>query len=149
MANKLKYRKAWSWPEQVEDFIISRARGFTIHIMNGTSQFGDIRIDKFTDNTDIKADALYLPIKAEVADTAIADPPWDMSDILKNGFMKEIRRITKLGGQIIINSPWCPKCPGIELEEIWCPTWQLFTFHNIALIWVLIKVKSRLFEVSV
>jgi len=145
--NKLKYKQAWTWPEQVEDFITARAEGFTIHVMNGNSSLGDIRIDKFTDNTDIKADALWLPIKSEVADTVISDPPWAMDYVLKPKFMSELRRVLKFGGQLIFNAPWCPKCPGLQLEEIWCPTYQLMTFRHISLIFVLRKIKSRLFEV--
>jgi len=148
LGNKLKYKKAWSWPEQVSDFIESRARGFTVHVMNGSSQFGDLRIDKYTETTDIRADALWLPMKSGIADTVVSDPPWDMDYVWRPRLMSEIRRILKFGGQLIFNAPWCPKCPGLQLESIWCPTWQLMTFRHISLIFVLTKVKSRLFEFS-
>jgi len=144
--NKLKYKKAWSWPEQVEDFIRARAEGFTIHVMNGQSSLGQLRVDKFTENTDIRADALWLPIRSEVADTVISDPPWDMDYVLKPRLISEMRRILKFGGTLIFNAPWCPKCPGMALLEIWCPTWQLMTFTHISLIFVLRKVKSNMFE---
>ena len=148
MGNKLKYKKAWSWPTQVEDFIAARADGFTIHVMNGNSQLGDLRIDRYTENTDIRADALHLPLSNEVADTVICDPPWDMDYTLKGRLLSELRRITKFGGKWIFNAPWCPKCPSMALEEIWCPTWQLMVFTHISLIFVLRKTKSRLFEVN-
>jgi len=146
--NKLKYRKAWSWPQQVEDFIASRARGYTVHVMCGESKLGDLRIDKYVENADIHADALKgLPLNSEIADTVICDPPWDMDYIYKPKLMSELRRIIKFGGQLIFNAPWCPKCPGLQLEEIWCPTWQLMTFTHIALIFVCRKVKNKMFEV--
>ena len=145
--NKLKYRKAWHWPDQVADFIGYQAQGFTIHIMNGESQLGDLRIDRYSENTDIRADALWLPIKSEVADTVISDPPWDMDYTLKPRLMSEIRRILKFGGRLIFNAPWCPKCPGLALEEIWCPTYQLMTFTHISLIFVCRKIKSSMFEI--
>jgi len=143
MANHLKYRKAWSWPGQVEDFIKSRARGFTVHLMNGASTLGDVRIDRYSGTTDIKADALCLPLKSEIADTVCLDPPWGMDDRDKYKLMIEVRRILKPGGIVIMNSPWNPKCPGLQLEEIWCPEWQLMTFHHIALIFVLRKIRAR------
>jgi hypothetical protein len=144
MANKLKYRQAWGWPQRVEDFIASRARGFTVHLMNGSSKFGDLRIDRYTETTDIKADALCLPLKSEVADTVVCDPPWDMDVRLRIKLMDEIRRILKFGGQLIFNSRWSPKCPGLPIEEIWVPEWQLMTFHDIALIFVSRKIRKGL-----
>lgn len=147
MANKLKYRKAWSWPTQVEDFIASRARGFTVHLMNGESNLGDLRIDQWSGKTDIRADVTRLPLKDEVADTVICDPPWNMDYTMKPKLMAEIRRILKFGGQLIFNAPWCPKCPGLPIEEVWVPEWQLMTFHHIALIFVARKVR-RQFKIS-
>lgn len=143
MGNRLKYRKAWAWPAQVEDFIGARARGFTIHIMNGQSQLGGLRIDRYAENTDIRADALWLPLKSEVADTVVCDPPWNMDYKLKPKLMTEIRRILKFGGQLIFNAPWCPKCPGLPIEEVWVPEWQLMTFHHIVLIFVARKVRKE------
>jgi len=150
MGNKLKYRKAWSWPQQVEDFIGARAEGYTVHVMCGESQLGDLRIDKFVETADIRADVFDgLPIENEVADSVICDPPWDMDYTLKPKLIAELRRIIKFGGILIFNAPWCPKCPGLALEEIWCPTYQLMTFTHIALIFVCRKVKSRLFDIKV
>ena len=144
--NKLKYKKAWSWPKQVEDFIAARAEGFTVHIMNGQSSLGHLRIDKFTENVDIRADARWLPLKDEIADTVVSDPPWDMDYTLKPQLISEMRRVLRFGGILIFNAPWCPKCPGLSLLEIWCPTWQLMTFTHISLIFVLRKVKSSMFQ---
>lgn len=145
MANKLKYRKAWRFPGQIEDFIRARAEGFTLHIMNGESQLGDLRIDKFSETTDIRADALWLPLKDEIADTVVCDPPWGMDYTLKPQLMSELRRVLKFGGQLIFNAPWCPKCPGLAIEEVLVPEYQLMTFIHISLIFVARKVKSRLF----
>lgn len=144
--NKLKYRPVWKWPGQVEDFIAARAEGFIVHVMNGDSQLGDLRIDRYSKNTDICADALWLPIKSEVADTIVCDPPWGLDYTLKPKLMSEMRRVLKFGGRLIFNAPWCPKCPGLAIEEIWCPTYQLMTFNHISLIFVCRKIKSHLFE---
>ena len=142
MSNNLKYRKAWSWPQQVEDFIASKSNGFTVHVMCGQSRLGDLRIDRFTESCDIRADALHLPLKDCIADTVVSDPPWGMDDRDKYKLMVEIRRILKVGGQLILNSPWNPKSPGLVVEEIWVPEWQLMTFQHIALIFVARKVRG-------
>lgn len=142
MSNKLKYRKAWSWPQQVEDFIKSRARGYTIHIMCGESTLGDLRVDRYSSRPDVRGDALQLPMRDCIADTVVSDPPWSMDDRDKYKLMIEIRRILKVGGQLILNSPWNPKSPGLVLEEIWVPEWQLMTFQHIALIFVARKTRG-------
>ena len=141
--NKLKYRKAWRFPEAVEDFIAAQCEGFVVHIMNGDSQLGDLRIDKYSDNTDIRADALQLPLKDEVADTVVCDPPWSMDNRDKPKLMLEIKRILKFGGKLIFNSTWNPKCPGLPVETIFVPERQLMTFQHISLIFVSRKIKSR------
>ncbi len=144
MANKLRYRKAWRWPQQVEDYIASRARGFTIHVCNGNSQLGDLKVDLTSDITDLRGDARCLPLKDDVADTVICDPPWEIPYHHRGQLLKELRRIIKPGGQLIFNAPWSPKCPGLPVEEILVPEWQLMSFHNVALIWICTKVKGKL-----
>jgi len=114
MANRLKYRKAWRFPEAVEDFIASQCEGYTVHLMCGESQLGDLRVDKYVETADIQADVLErLPIADEIADTVVCDPPWEMDNRDKPKLMSEIKRILKFGGKLIFNSTWNPKCPGL------------------------------------
>lgn len=142
-----KFIKAWAWPSEVEEFLRERSIGFTIHVCNGSSHLGDLTIDKYMP-ADIIGDMYNLPLKTGIADTVICDPPWGMDYVYKPKLMTELRRILKFGGQLIFNAPWCPKCPGLALEEIWVPTWQLMTFTHITLIWVARKVKSQMFDIS-
>jgi len=97
----------------------------------------------------ICADVLEgLPLDSEIADTVVCDPPWAMDYVYKPKLISELRRILKFGGQLIFNAPWCPKCPGLALEEIWVPTYQLMTFTHLSFIFVCRKIKSRLFEIN-
>ena len=140
--NLLKYRKAWRFPEQVEKFIAAQCEGFTVHIMNGESELGDLRIDKYSENTDIRADAFCLPLKDGIADTVVCDPPWSMNNTDKSGFMRELRRVLRVGGKLVFNSTWNPKCPGLPVEAIYVPERQLMTFNHISLIFIARKVKK-------
>lgn len=141
--NKLKYRKAWRFPEPVEDFIASHCNGFTVHIMNGGSPLGDLRVDKYSRDTDITADAFCLPLRGQIADTVVCDPPWLMDNKYKLLLLREIVRILKLGGILIFNSTWSPKCPGLPVETIYVPERQLMTFQHISLIFIARKVKQK------
>lgn len=142
--NNLRYRKAFRWPGQVEAFIRSRANGFVINVCNGESMLGDLRIDRFSDNTDIRADAGYLPLKGDIADTVICDPPWELPYHLRGRLVKELRRILKPGGILLFEAPWSPKQPGLPVEEILVPEYQLMWFRNIALLWVCRKTRGLL-----
>jgi len=147
MPNNLKYRKAWRFPGPVEAFIASQCRGFTVHVMNGMSTLGDLRLDMHSPDTDIRADALALPLKDGVADTVVCDPPWAMDYRLKLRLMREIRRILAFGGKLIFNAPWSPKCAGLPIETIYVPEYQLFTFNHISLVFICLKVKTPLFSI--
>jgi len=143
MANKLKYRKAWRFPQPVEYFIASQCHGFTVHLMNGDSNLGDLRIDKYSQNTDIIADAFHLPLKDQTADTVVCDPPWSMDNRDKPKLLAEIFRTLKFGGTLIFNSTWSPKMPGLPIEKVYVPERQLMTFQHISLIFIAKKVKQR------
>lgn len=142
--NKVRYREAWRWPGYVEQFVRARAKGFVVHVCNGQSSLGDLRIDAFSANTDIIADGRYLPLKDEIADTVVCDPPWEMQYHHRGKLVKELRRILKPGGQLIFNAPWSPKQPGLKVDEIRVPEYQLMWFRNISLVWLCTKIRGKL-----
>ncbi|GAI35399.1 unnamed protein product [marine sediment metagenome] len=141
--NRLKYRKAWRFPEQVEDFIASHCKGYVVNVMCGNSTLGGLRIDAYTQNIDIRADAFHLPLKDAIADTVVCDPPWGMDILIKPAFIRELERIIKLGGILVFYAPWNPKSPGLPIEAVYVPEWQLMTYHRISLIFIARKVKQK------
>lgn len=145
MPNNLKYIPAWRWPSDVEAFIRTRAQGFTLHVCNGNSSLGDLRIDRFSQHTDIIADMHHLPIKEESFDSVICDPPWALDNRLRIHLITEFRRVLKWGGILILNAPWCPKIPRLAIQEVLVPSRQLMMAKNIALLWLLRKTKSSFF----
>lgn len=144
MANPIKWRPAWVFPQHVEDFIASQCRGFTVHVMNGRSKLGDLRIDMFTDETDVRGDAFALPLKDRCADTVVCDPPWGLDYRIRGRLLYELRRIIRPGGRLVFNAPWSPKLPGLPIESIYVPDRQLMSFHQLALVFVSRKIKGEL-----
>lgn len=142
--DKVKYRQVWRWPYYTEAFCTARARGFTVHVCNGESKLGDLRIDAYSSHTDIIADGRFLPLKDDIADTVVCDPPWEMQYHERGKLVKELRRILKPGGYLLFNAPWSPKQPGLKVEEIHFPEHQLMWFRNVALIFVCRKIKGKL-----
>ena len=139
-----KFIKAWAWPTEVEDFLKARAKGFTIHICNGTSHLGDLTIDKYMP-ADIIGDAYNLPIKTGVADTVICDPPWGIPRHKRHQLLFELRRVLKMGGCLLFNAPWLPRAPSLKLEEIWVAE-SVFPNNDCGVISMSIKEAASLFN---
>lgn len=138
-----KFLKAWAWPAEVEDFLKARAEGFTVHVCNGSSQLGDLTIDKYMP-ADIIGDMYCLPIKTGVADTVICDPPWGIPRHIRHKLLFELRRVLKLGGSLLLNAPWLPRVPGLELKDIWVSE-SVYPNNDCGVISVSLKVKESMF----
>lgn len=88
-------------------FYQSHCIGSVLHVCNGTSPFGDLRIDRYSNSTDIRADYRHLPIKDNSFDTVICDPYWGKSERVDKGlidWLSELRRVAKQRIIIIHNS---------------------------------------------
>lgn len=129
----------------MENFIASRKEGFSIHVCCGSSPLGDLRIDKYLDNVDIKADMLQLPIKTGVADTVICDPPWKTDGKVRATLSYELRRVLRLGGKLIFNALWFPLVPGLTLEEAYFrPDYSRFA--QCSLLFIMRKTRASIFN---
>jgi len=137
-----KFTKAWAWPAEVEEFLQARAKGFVIHVCNGSSHLGDLTLDKFMP-ADVIGDMYSLPIKTAMADTVICDPPWGIPRHKRHKLLFELRRILKLGGCLLFNAPWLPRVPGLKLDEIWVSE-SVFPNNDCGVISVSIKVAASL-----
>lgn len=138
-----KFIKAWAWPAEVEDFLKERSVGFTIHVCNGSSNLGDLTIDKYMP-ADIIGDMYNLPIKTAIADTVICDPPWGVPRHLRHKLLFELRRILKLGGSLLFNAPWMPRVPGLKLAEIWVSE-SVYPNNDCGVISVSYKIRESIF----
>lgn len=145
METKLKFKPLWRWPKDIELLITSKCKGFVVHVCNGESNLGDVRIDKFSGNTDIIGDMLNLPIKTGVADTVVCDPPYEFSFTSRPKLVYECRRILKIGGLFIYKGWWIPAAPGMTLLEL-IPIKGRPPGGNASVITILQKVQDSMFN---
>ncbi len=142
---KDRYKKAWSWPKDIEDFIRARAQGRILHVCCGTSLLGDIKVDAFVQGPDIiTKDIRECNFQSEF-DTVISDPPWAMDYRARPSFIRTCRNALKIGGHLIFNAPWVPKYYGLQLQEVWyripSPGWA-----NLGVISISLRTKIALQE---
>ncbi|MEM2234107.1 MAG: methyltransferase domain-containing protein, partial [Nitrososphaerota archaeon] len=55
---------------------------------------------------DVRADAFRLPFRDEAFASVLTDPPWHMPYHLRPRFAKELARVLRHGGVLILNAPW-------------------------------------------
>jgi len=121
----VKHKIVGGFSNALKKKIRERARGRVIHLCSGEWNFG-ITIDLIT-KADIKADVCYLPLRDNVADTLICDPPYDKEAARQYGYpmpsyrkiLREAARITRPGGHIAFLSLITPQKPkGTVIEAI-------------------------------
>jgi SAM-dependent methyltransferase len=110
-----KFRKAWSWPFEVEAKIKELCEGYTLHVCSGESTIGDVRID-VEKLADVKASMFWLPIRQESFDTVLCDPPWELQYNLRGRLLRQLRDCLKPGGRLIFNCFWFPKTRGLAVD---------------------------------
>jgi len=87
-----EYQNTWRWHPKEEKLVHDRCIGSVLHVCNGQSQLGDVKLDLFT-KCDIQASALALPFKNMSFDTVVSDPPWNLAFIPK--YWKELKRVAR------------------------------------------------------
>src|SRR6267143_3784866 len=114
-----KFKKAWSWPAQVEELIGKQIEGFSLHVCCGDSRLGDVRLD-LEKQADIRGDMFHLPFKRETFDTVLCDPPWHLPYHVRHKLLYELRDVLKPGGRLIFNCIWFPKVRGLVVDpQLW------------------------------
>lgn len=140
---KYRFKKAWSWPVEIENKIRSLCEGFTLHVCSGDSTIGDVRLD-LTKPADIKGDMFHLPFRPESFDTVLCDPPWHLPYHLRGKLLRQLRDCLKAGGRLIFNCFWFPKTRGLDVDReifvgvpnnLWRNASLLITARRMALSW--------------
>jgi len=114
---------AWVWPGKVERWFRERTVGHTLHVCNGKSTLGDVRVDANpTRVTDVQGDMFDLPFPPRTFDTVVADPPWKL---LQQGGLGarhraffELLRVCAIDGTVLWNSYSIPTSTQAEVQEV-------------------------------
>jgi len=152
--NKAKYRfrKAWSWPFEVEQKIRALCEGMVLHVCSGESTLGDVRID-LEKKADIRASMYDLPIRPGSFDTVLCDPPWELAYHLRGRLLRSLRDALKPGGRLIFNCFWFPKTRGLAVDpeiyvgvpnSLWRNASLLITARRMALESAATSVSNRI-----
>jgi len=91
------------WPKDVEEFLEILLIGNTLHVCCGKSKLGNIRLDLYEDNVNIKGDMSRLPFINQSFDTILIDPPYNSHFKIMHSMLSELCRVSK---QRIIFQHW-------------------------------------------
>lgn len=91
------------WPKDVEKFLENNLAGLTLHVCCGISKLGDVRLDLFQPNIDVRADASKLPFVDKSFDTILSDAPYNSKFQWNHDLLSEMSRVSKFR---IIHQNW-------------------------------------------
>ena|SRR3990167_3398450 len=146
------FKKAWAWPQKVEDYFKDQIKGlYSCHVFCGSSNLGNVRVDIKQNGFATHFEDILngLSFADNTFDIVFGDPPWEMPYHLRSKVMYEMRRICKPHGKIILNCNWTPNnlkgC--ILLEPILVSTSRM-PWANTALIFSYIKLEDILYPTN-
>jgi hypothetical protein len=91
------------WPQEVEQWLAARLIGKTLHVCCGKSRLGNVRLDMFQSDVDVRGDAARLPFWDKTFDTVLADPPYSGQFQWNHDMLNELHRVAS---QRIIFQHW-------------------------------------------
>lgn len=91
------------WPEDVHEFLRGLCIGTTLHVCSGMSDIGDVRLDLFQPNIDIRASMDSLPCASKSFNTVIIDPPYNSKLQVMHDMLSELKRVANTR---IIHQHW-------------------------------------------
>lgn len=83
------------WPEAVSELIDSLLIPTSLHVCCGKSDLGDVKVDRYDESADLKADAVALPFADESFETILCDPPYNGKFKWNHDLLKELSRIAR------------------------------------------------------
>lgn len=83
------------WPKEVEDFIGTKLIGKTLHVCCGHSYLGDVRLDLYERDIDVRGDMSRLPFLDKSFNTVLIDPPYNSKFQVMHDMLNEIHRLAR------------------------------------------------------
>jgi Methyltransferase domain. len=120
------FRRAWSWPGSVEEFVSTLLISPSLHVACGSSRVGDVRVDAFV-NADVRGDMMHLPFRDCTFMSVLIDPPWHMPYHLRPKLAKELARVLRPDGVLVFNAPWRIRLRTLRLVDVFwadAPAWR-------------------------
>jgi hypothetical protein len=81
------------WPESVRDVLADLLIGRSLHVCSGISQLGTVRLDRFAEGVNVRADAACLPFSDYSFDTVLCDPPYNGVFQWNHDLLSELSRV--------------------------------------------------------
>lgn len=140
---KLQFRPAFTWEDEIEDFVKERMKGYTLNVPCGTSKLGDIRLDvdprmSMREAYDFFKDR--IPYPKNTFDTVISDPPWKIGHYFRPKLFFSLVDVCKVGGTIIYNATWIPTSKYVKLKETYIR--QSSQFSSVSILSVFEKISD-------
>jgi hypothetical protein len=110
------------WPEQVEEFLGTLLTGKSLHVCCGKSRLGDIRLDLYEPDCDVRGDAARLPFLSESFDTVLCDPPYNGKMQWNHDMLNEMVRVARR--RVVFQHWFMPIKPDGKFKK-WADRWAL------------------------
>ena len=122
-----RFRRAWAFPRDVESFLRRLLISPSLHVACGLSRIGDVRLDLST-RADVRGDMFRLPFRGGAFASVLIDPPWHLPYHVRPQLAKELARVLRPEGRLVLNAPWRIRLTGVlELVDVFwadAPTWR-------------------------
>lgn len=141
--NHLKFRSAFVWEQEIEDFVREHIKGYSLNVPCGSCLLGDERLDIDPNLAMREAYNMFknkLPYDNSTFDTVISDPPWKIGHYFRPRLFFELVRVCKIGGRIIYNAVWIPDSKHIKLISTHIR--QSANFGNVSIISIFEKISK-------
>lgn len=113
-----RYVEAFSWPGTVERFLVEIIRETPLlNVCSGRTCFGDVRVDKYHPDAQVKADWCQLPFAPDSFGAVFADPPWNFA--YREACSLFINEALRVAPVAYLMAPWVYGASRAPMTDCW------------------------------
>jgi len=105
------------WPTQVQSYVADLLISPSLHVCHGKSKIGDVRLDMYEEDTNIKGDAARLPFATNSFASVLIDPPYNGKFQWNHDMLSEIARVA--GDRFILQHWFVPVSKNGKFKKDW------------------------------